>query len=163
MIFVTIGSAEPFDRLLDAVAALPAGEEVVAQCGASTVRPGNAGCVDFLSCDDFLESVARARVVVTHAGVGTVMAVLAAGKRPVVVPRLARFGEAVDDHQLAFARRLDEIGAVALVEDLAALPSAVAEALAPPPVRLGRSPLAGELREYVQAQLTRERTAVRRT
>jgi len=153
MIFVTTGSAEPFDRLLGAVGTLPPNEEIFAQCGASTVRPANAECVDFLSCHEFNRSVERARVVVTHAGVGTVMAVLAAGKRPVVVPRLARFGEAVDDHQLTFVRRLAEIDAVVPVENLAMLPAAISEALAPPPVVLDRSPLGRELRNYVRERL----------
>jgi UDP-N-acetylglucosamine transferase subunit ALG13 len=117
VILVTIGTSDPFDRLLAAVAGLPAGEEIVAQCGASTVRPGNAACVDFLTCDEFVEQVARARVVVTHAGAGSTMVALANGKRPIVVPRLRRYGEAVDDHQLHFARRLAERGLVTLAED----------------------------------------------
>ena len=53
--------------------------------------------------DELVEHVRRARVVVSHAGVGSVLTALANGKRPVVVPRLHRFGEAVDDHQLPFA------------------------------------------------------------
>ena len=47
-----------------------------------------------------------ARVVVTHAGVGSAMVSLANGKRPVVVPRRKSFAEAVDDHQLQLGRRL---------------------------------------------------------
>jgi UDP-N-acetylglucosamine transferase subunit ALG13 len=50
---------------------------------------------------------------------------LANGKRPVVVPRLARYGEAVDDHQVPLGRRLGEVGLVLFVEDPADLESAV--------------------------------------
>ncbi len=77
-----------------------------------------------------MELVRAARVVVTHAGVGTIMVALANGKRPVVMPRLSRFAEAVDDHQLGLARRLSEADFVTLVEDEAGLANAL-RALAP--------------------------------
>ena len=59
----------------------------------------------------------EARVVVTHAGVGSIMTALTLGKQPIVVPRQKRFHEAVDDHQLALARRLDKAGLVVLTEE----------------------------------------------
>ena len=74
-----------------------------------------------------VESVTRARVVVTHAGVGSVLVALGAGKRPVVVPRRGRFGEAVDDHQVDFARRFEQAGLVTLVEDADGLEDALAQ------------------------------------
>jgi UDP-N-acetylglucosamine transferase subunit ALG13 len=64
-----------------------------------------------------VELMRRARLVVTHAGVGSIMTALIASKRPVVVPRLRSHGEAVDDHQVAFGRRAEESGLVVLVED----------------------------------------------
>jgi UDP-N-acetylglucosamine transferase subunit ALG13 len=156
MIFVTIGTNEtPFDRLLRAVDALPAGEEVVAQCGSSALRPARAACVDFLPFDELVDHVRRARVVVTHAGAGTVLVALANGKRPIVVPRLERHGEAVDDHQVAFARRLDELGLVKLVEDEGALPETVRDAAEPRAVPHDRSApdLAEDLRAYLHGVL----------
>jgi UDP-N-acetylglucosamine transferase subunit ALG13 len=71
--------------------------------------------------------IREARVVVTHAGIGSVAAALDHGRRPVVVPRLRRFGEAVDDHQVFFARRLQAAGLVTVVEDLERLPEVLAE------------------------------------
>jgi UDP-N-acetylglucosamine transferase subunit ALG13 len=127
MIFVTVGTNEaPFDRLVRAIDRLPAAEEVVAQCGPSSHRPARAVRVDYLAFEELVELVRRARVVVTHAGAGSTMVALANSKRPVVVPRLQRYGEAVDDHQLPFARRLASRRLVTLVEDLAALPETVA-------------------------------------
>jgi UDP-N-acetylglucosamine transferase subunit ALG13 len=83
-------------------------------------------CVDYLSFEQMTEHLGRARVAVLHAGVGSVLAALAQGVRPLVVPRLKQFGEAVDDHQVGFGRRLHEEGLVELVEDLALLEAAVA-------------------------------------
>jgi UDP-N-acetylglucosamine transferase subunit ALG13 len=151
MIFVTVGTSDPFDRLLQAVDELGGDESLVVQCGASKVRPARATCVDFLPFEGVLEYVRLARTVVAHAGVGTIMAALAGGKRPVVVPRLRSFGEAVDDHQLALARRLARAGLVRLVEDPARLAEAVVADAEPirPHLESGGG-LAEELRRYLR-------------
>jgi UDP-N-acetylglucosamine transferase subunit ALG13 len=117
MIFVTVGTNEaPFDRLLRAVESLEQ-DDVVVQCGSSSFRPRNATCVDFLAFEKLVEYVRSASLVVTHGGVGSIAVTLANGRRPAVVPRLHRYGEAVDDHQVALGRRLERSGAVTLVED----------------------------------------------
>ncbi|HEV8687463.1 MAG TPA: glycosyltransferase [Gaiellaceae bacterium] len=126
MIFVSLGTSDPFDRLLRAANRLPRDEPLVVQCGASPLRPFGATCFDFLPFERVLELMREARVVVTHAGVGSIMAARTVGKRPIVVPRLSRFGEAVDDHQVALARRLHAVGLVTLVEDPDELAAAVA-------------------------------------
>lgn len=127
MIFVTVGTNEAaFDRLIVALDRIPPGEELVAQCGSSAHRPARAVCFDFLPFEELTQLVRQARVVVTHAGAGSTMVALANGKRPIVVPRLRRYGEAVDDHQLHFGRRLAEEGLVTLAEDPELLPEALA-------------------------------------
>jgi UDP-N-acetylglucosamine transferase subunit ALG13 len=147
MILVTLGTLHfPFDRLLRALEALPADEELVVQTRAPGRPPERARLVSDLPYDELVEEIRRARAVVCHAGVGSVLTVLANGKRPVVVPRLHRFGEAVDDHQLPFARRLANAGLVTLVEDVAALPEAVARAADAPPPAHAANRLALDLR-----------------
>ena len=148
MIFVTLGTqAFPFDRLLRGLDGLD--EELVVQAGASSHRPPGAAWYDYLEYPRVVEHVRRARAVVSHAGVGSVMTAVADGKRPLVVPRLHRFGEAVDDHQVPFARRLAEAGLVTLVEEPAGLPAALAD---PPPLperEASESKLAADLRSYL--------------
>lgn len=101
MIFVTVGTTEqPFDRLLRAVGTLGIEEEIVLQFGHSTFLPPNARPVKFLGFDEMKGMIDRARVVLCHAGAGSVLNALCFGKRPVVAPRLRKFGEMVDDHQL---------------------------------------------------------------
>jgi biofilm PGA synthesis N-glycosyltransferase PgaC len=125
-VLVAVGTHEaPFDRLVRAAANLK-GEPVVVQHGASTVRPPGVRGFDYLSVDAFDALIRSSRVVVTHAGVGSVAAALAHGRRPVVVPRLGRFNEHVDDHQVFFARRLQEAGLATLVENTDQLPEVVA-------------------------------------
>ena len=157
MIFVSVGTNEArFDRLLHAVDGLGAGEELVVQHGPSPVRPAGATCVDYLSFEEMTEHLARARVAVLHAGVGSVLAALASGARPVVVPRLQRHGEAVDDHQVGFGRRLHEEELVVLVEDPALLPGAVADHKGSFEGAVGvEGRLVDELRELIDASTRR--------
>lgn len=161
MIFVTVGTNEaPFDRMLEALDNVEVDDKLVIQCGASTVRPAGAECVEFLSFDELVDLVRAARLVVTHAGVGSIAVALANGKRPIVVPRRVAFGEAVDDHQLAFARRFAASGQVKLVEDLTDLPAAItqhdsdAEDLGPRDSNA--SALAAEIHAYVAAAVASE-------
>jgi UDP-N-acetylglucosamine transferase subunit ALG13 len=126
MIFVTVGTNEtPFDRLVQAVDALDR-DDVLVQYGSSAVRPTRAKGIDFLPYEDLVEHVRASDVVVTHAGAGSVLVAIANGKRPIVMPRLHRLGEAVDDHQLWFARRLEERGLAVVAEEAADLAAAVA-------------------------------------
>jgi beta-1,4-N-acetylglucosaminyltransferase len=154
-VFVTVGGAEPFDRLVRALEELPADISVLVQRGRSKVQPARAASVDFLSFDELVEHVRSARAVITHAGVGSVLTAWANGKRPIVVPRLHRFSEAVDDHQLVFARRLDRAGLITLVVDPLELSRALAEPLgqaAPSLEEDGR--LTAELRSYLETELS---------
>ncbi len=162
MIFVTVGTNEaPFDRLLRAIDVLGLDEELVVQCGSSEVRPQNARCLDFLSFEEVRDHVRQARAVIAHAGVGTVLTTLGIGKKPIVVPRLHRYREAVDDHQVHFARRLHDEGLVQLVLDPTDLPDALAyeggRELTDAGVR-PESGLAEDLRAYLVVQLRAEAT-----
>jgi UDP-N-acetylglucosamine transferase subunit ALG13 len=153
MIFVSVGTHEaPFDRLLRAVADLRLDEELVVQHGPSEIRcAGAATDVDYLSFDQVVELVRRARVVVTHAGVGSVMLALSNGKRPVVMARLRRFDEHVDDHQRELTRKLAEAGLVDPVDDGAALTRVLAQNVAPPRRAPSTPWLGTSLREYLVA------------
>jgi beta-1,4-N-acetylglucosaminyltransferase len=157
MIFVSVGTNEArFDRLLRAVDELPLDEELVVQHGHSTriERPG-AELVDFLSFEGMVETIRRARVVVTHAGVGSVMVSLANGKCPVVVPRLKSFGEAVDDHQLQLGRRFAAAGLVTLVEATDGLATALAREQQPAAIVPSASSLAADLTSFLEYAIPR--------
>lgn len=155
MILFTVGtSTAPFDRLFRAVERLEVQEPIVAQHGASLVRPNGASWVDFFDFDEFVEHIRRARVVVMHAGVGSVLTALNQGKRPIVVPRLRRYGEAVDDHQLEFGRHASDVGLVTLVEDEAALGDAIAVADGAESPRVEAATLiVADIRSYLEAEL----------
>jgi UDP-N-acetylglucosamine transferase subunit ALG13 len=152
MIFVSVGTNEArFDRLLGAVGALSIDEAIVIQHGHSsaTLAPG-AELVDFLPFEAMNTTVRRARAFVTHAGVGSIMVALANERKPIVVPRRKVFGEAVDDHQLQLGRRFAQAGLVTLVEDPDTLGEALTQEHAAAAVTKEASPLAAELRRFLE-------------
>jgi UDP-N-acetylglucosamine transferase subunit ALG13 len=163
MIFVSVGTHEvPFDRLLLALDAFPADEELIVQHGTSSLRPSGATCVDFVPFETLRDLVQRADTVITHAGVGSIIVTLGEGKIPIVVPRLHKYDEHVDDHQLSLATRLAEAGLVELVHDPADLVHAVKSRQtdgAPPAQQGGR--LAEELRGYLTVQVANRRARSR--
>ena len=158
MIFVTVGSADPFDRLSGSAAALAEVDpDVVVQRGRSSVEGSGATYHDFLPYGRVAQLMGSSRAVVCHAGVGSVLTCLLQGRRPIVVPRLKRLGEAVDDHQVAFAERLSADGLVTLVEDVDLLVETVqATNAAVAPVVLGDA-LAEDLRRYIASRTARRR------
>ena len=137
--FVSLGNAtQPFPRLLEATgqaqALLP--RPLIVQHGATSPAPLD-GVADtllhpFISMTDFETHMATARLLILHAGAGSVLHAVRAGKRPIVMPRRQHLGEHVDDHQLDFARTLAQSGHVLLAETAADLPRAIAQALATP-------------------------------
>lgn len=101
----------PFDRALDSCERVLAGREIVWQTG-TTVRADQSGVplTQWLPAADLHAAFGSADVVVTHAGVGSVLSVLQQGKVPVILPRRASEGEMVDDHQLEFAAMIAATG-----------------------------------------------------
>ena len=117
MLFVTVGTYEyPFTRLfrhLEAV--VPPEWQIVWQLGhAGGYQPGRGEVHDFLPYDQMLDLMQRAQVVITHAGVGSILSALQAGRLPTVVPRRAAQGEIADDHQLEVLDHLRTYGILAL-------------------------------------------------
>ena len=157
MIFVTVGTNEArFDRLLRAVAELPIDEDLVIQHGhSSPIAPAHAELVEFMPFECMVETIRSARVVLTHAGVGSVMVALGNGKRPIVVPRLKMFGEAVDDHQLQLGHRFAEAGLVTLVEEAGRLDEALELEQGAATVVPASSLLAADLRSFLEAAIPR--------
>lgn len=103
MIFATVGSMFPFDRLVetfDAWALAHSDEETLIQIGDGKYLPKHTQWVRRLDNDPFDAAVARAALIVGHAGIGTMFKALEYGKPIVVVPRYARFKEHTTDHQL---------------------------------------------------------------
>lgn len=105
MIFITLGSQKfQFNRLLQAVDVLVIKnvitDEVFAQTGYSNYIPVNYNYKKFLDREEFVRWEVKADIVITHGGTGAIIGAVKKGKRVIAVPRLAKYGEHVDDHQI---------------------------------------------------------------
>lgn len=147
MIFVTVGThQQPFERLLDALGSLP-GEELVVQYGPGSPPPGAAHAEAYMPFERMLANFRRARKVITHAGVGSILCATREGHLPLVVPRRHDLGEHVDEHQAELTRALEARGAVIAVWDAAELPRLLASApQRRPPAAQPEPPLCREVR-----------------
>lgn len=129
---MSVGNAtQPFDRLLGAVCAIVAHlpSPVIIQTGSANYVCIGAVVRKFVAMDEFEGLIDAASLAVMHAGAGSVIHAVRAGKVPVVMPRRAKYGEHIDDHQLEFARQLAQAGLVVVAEEPQDLHAAVLAAL----------------------------------
>jgi hypothetical protein len=113
VIFLTTGTQLPFDRLVRAVdhwldGAAPSCK-VVAQVLSpprDAYVPRHFETVARLSPAEYAAAFDRADLIVSHAGMGTILTALTEGKRICIMPRQMRYGEHRNDHQLSTAQRL---------------------------------------------------------
>ena len=120
MIFVTIGTQAPFERLIkavDEIAPQMNGERIVAQIFDSSYIVKNIETVGFLSPTEFDQIFEEARIVVSHAGMGTIISALANAKPLLILPRLSSLGEHRNDHQVATAKKMKDLGYVNVAFD----------------------------------------------
>ena len=120
MIFVTVGAQMPFVRLVRAVdewAGSRCRNDVFAQTGPTEWCPENIEWCRFLDPLEFNRLFEKADLIVSHAGMGTILTALQHGKPIVVMPRRGDLRETRNDHQLSCARRFAEIGKIAAVEN----------------------------------------------
>lgn len=158
MIFLTVGAQMPFDRLVRAVddwAGRRGVADVVAQIGATACRPRHLRCCAFLDPPSFTEHVRAARLVVAHAGMGSILTALEHARPILVMPRRGALGETRNDHQVASAARFARLPGVRVAHDEAALSRCLDQLesiRADAPISAVASPeLLGVLREFVFA------------
>lgn len=133
MIFVTVGTwYKGYDRLLKAIDSLVESkeidEEVIAQIGYSSYKPQNTENIEFCSPKEFEDYVLKARLVITHAGIGSIATAILAEKPVIVVPRRAELGEVSNNHQFITAKQLEEEGKVLAAYDVGDLPQKLRQA-----------------------------------
>ena len=122
MIFATVGTHhQPFDRFVRIALALAGDAQLVVQHG-HTERIGAGPSVQWhrwLAPGQMNALMRAADLVVTHAGVASIVDAVRAGQRPIVVPRRQHLGEHVDDHQLQIVRALEDVGIVTRLHNAA--------------------------------------------
>lgn len=137
MIFLTVGTQLPFDRLTQAMddwcAATGRGGEVFGQIGAlgpGNHRPKHFDWSEWVTPDAFEARAQEAQVIVAHAGMGSIITALSQTKPVVILPRRADLGEQRNDHQMATVHQFEARPGIFAAATEAALTDAIARALA---------------------------------
>ncbi len=134
MIFITVGSQKfQFNRLLQRIDELIESrvitDNVFAQIGYSDYFPKNYEYKQFLNRDEFGQLIDNCDMVITHGGTGVIINAVKKGKKVIAVPRLAKFGEHVDDHQLQLLDQFSEMSLIEACYDLEELENSYKQAL----------------------------------
>ena len=118
MIFLTVGTQLPFDRLAKAMDQVAAqiDEPTFGQIGSTTYRPLSYEASAHLDPKAFTDMFQAARVVVSHAGTGTVLAAMRHKKPLILMARKAKLGEHRNDHQVDTCARLGQLQGVYVAE-----------------------------------------------
>ncbi len=126
MIFITLGSQKfQFNRLLKAVDELiekgVIDDEVFAQVGYSDYEPKHFEYKQFLDREEFAAQEGKCNILITHGGTGAIIGAVKKGKKVIAVPRLAKYGEHVDDHQLQLIAQFKGQNLICGLEDVSEL------------------------------------------
>lgn len=130
MIFITLGSQKfQFNRLLVAMDQLCESgiveETVFAQIGYSDYVPKHFQYKQFLGREEFSDRIKQADVVITHGGTGAIIGAVKQRKKVIAVPRLAEYGEHVDNHQLQLVEEFDNMNLICRCRDCNNLAKAI--------------------------------------
>ncbi|WP_394916328.1 PssE/Cps14G family polysaccharide biosynthesis glycosyltransferase [uncultured Robinsoniella sp.] len=123
MIFLTLGSQMfQFNRVLkeidDLIEKKIIDEEVVAQIGYSDYEPRNYQYKKFFDREEFSVIMDQCTIVITHGGTGAIISAVKKNKKVIAVPRLKKYGEHVDDHQLQLLHQFSEMNLIHPCYDL---------------------------------------------
>lgn len=132
MILVLLGTQNnDFTRLLKAVQEnidnKVIEDEVVVQAGFTKFDSKDMKIFDFIDKEKLFELIDKADLIITHGGVGSIIASLKKGKKVIVVPRQKKYGEHVNNHQLQIAKKFEQDGYVKYALDLNELGNIILE------------------------------------
>lgn len=130
MILVLLGTQNnSFHRLLEEVQKnIDNGniqEEVVVQKGYTKFESKDMTLYNELPIEKFNELIQKADLVITHGGVGSIINSITKGKKVIAVPRLKKYNEHVNDHQLDIIQTFDEMGYIIGIQEVQQLGEAI--------------------------------------
>ena len=132
MIFLTNGTTGSFDRLviaMDNIAATIPDMQIIAQISASSYVVKNMQTIAFISPLEYYKIFDKASLIVSHAGMGTIISALQKGKPIIVMPRRFFFNEHNSDHQVATAQKLAALNYVKVANNEAELSALITNQL----------------------------------
>ncbi len=133
MIFLTVGTWRVgYNRLVEAVDELANSgvitEDVIAQIGYGSYKPKHMTVVEFCSPTEFRGLISKAELVISHAGMGTIIETVQLLKPLIAIPRRRALGEVDNDHQFTTAKQLENEGKILVAYEVSELPAKLKEA-----------------------------------
>ncbi|WP_164667629.1 PssE/Cps14G family polysaccharide biosynthesis glycosyltransferase [Virgibacillus doumboii] len=157
MILVVLGTHElPFHRLLNEVERLKSDniikEDIVVQHGHTKYKSDNMILKQFVSYNEMELLYEQARLIITHAGTGSIIMGINKGKRVIACPRLKKYREHNDDHQLQIVSAMRNQGHILSWEDGTPLEDVMnqAETFQPKPFHSGREQIYQIIENFIK-------------
>lgn len=113
MIFGAVGTNSwDFTRLIKELDEISGeiDEKMIIQIGNNNYKPKNAQFFEFIDKNEMEDIYEESRVIVSHAGIGIILSAIRHKKPIIVVPRMEKFGEHFDNHQIDTAKKLEKEG-----------------------------------------------------
>lgn len=120
MVFLSVGTQkQDFSRMFSLVEAskILENEKIIAQSGYTAYQSDKIDNIPFMDEATFEEKIKEADMIICHGGVGTIFHALHQKKTVLVIPRLAKYHEHVNDHQLEVCTKLQEMGYLLYLQD----------------------------------------------
>jgi len=120
MIFVTLGTQkQQFTRVLDLIenSKIFRKNRIIVQAGHTKYESNKMTILDFISYEEMEKYIEESKLVVCHGGVGSIFTALQKSKKVLVVPRLSKYGEHINDHQLEICEQLEKDGYITYLRD----------------------------------------------
>ncbi|WP_433744862.1 PssE/Cps14G family polysaccharide biosynthesis glycosyltransferase [Falsibacillus pallidus] len=157
MIFIVLGTHElPFNRLLKAVdEELKNGsinERVVVQSGHTPYRTERMEFIPFMTYHDMEEFYKESSLIITHGGTGSITMGVKMGKKMIAVPRLCKYGEHNDDHQIEIVRQFSDSGHILKWDDETDLANVLelVHSFEPVPFKSGREQILKLVDQFIE-------------
>lgn len=130
MILVLLGTQDnSFERLLkqieNCIDEKVIKEEVIVQAGNTKYNSERMQIIDLISREELNSLVQKARFIITHGGVGSIIGALNENKKVIAVPRKHKYKEHVNDHQTQIVENFDKEGYIIGINDVEDLKVAI--------------------------------------
>lgn len=128
MILVTLGTQkQQFTRLLDMIENSKIKDEIIVQAGHTKYDSKKMKIFDFIDYEEMSKLVDKSDIIITHGGTGSIVGPLKKRKKIIAMPRLSKYGEHVDDHQVQIVEMFSEVGYILKLDENDDLDKAIKE------------------------------------
>lgn len=120
MVFISVGTQKQnFSRIFHMAeeSKYLQNQRIIGQMGYTEFKSNRIETVRFMSNELYKKYINEADIVICHGGVGTIFDALYTGKKVLAVPRLSKYDEHVDDHQIEICEELSKEGYIMYLKE----------------------------------------------